>query len=238
MTLKPDEDGASSLALPTTEDGFRDLWEGLGNLERSIVPPRKFRVVLFGSARVPKADPVYAEYKALGFEVGRHRIGGVTGGGPSLMEAFNEGVLEGWASLGEGRAFSHGVCIEQINRDEPPNHFLKQSYRHKHVLTRLHQFVRLGYWGVILMAEKGGYGSDLEKAVTHQLLQFGQMQARLVGIGPMWQERKAWEKRWMVDRDLASQDDGDLMECVPKAMDALPIILEAHAQYKAMKAAG
>lgn len=226
-----------ALTLPTTEEGFRQLWEGLGTMERNVLPPRKFRVVLFGSARITKADPIYAKYKMLGFEIGRRRIGGVTGGGPGLMEAFNEGILEGWASIGEA-AYSHGVCIQQINRDEPPNGFLRQAYYHKLVLTRLHQFARLGYWGVILLAEMAGYGSDLEKALMHQLLQFQQLQVPLIGIGPMWKERKAWEHKWIIDRDLADPHDADYMKCVDEAMDALPIIVETHARYKAIKAAG
>ncbi len=225
-----------ALELPTTEDSFTTLWQGLETLDRNVPPPRKFRVILFGSARVPPTDPVYDEYRALGRAIGQHRIGGITGGGPGLMEAFNQGIVEGWE--GAPTVYSHGVCIQQINRDERPNAFLKQAYHHRLILTRLHQFVRLGFWGIVVLAEKGGFGSDLEKALIHQLLQFGQMPARLVGVGPMWQERKAWEKKWIVDRDLASQDEGDLIECVPKAMDALPIILEAHARYQAKKAAG
>jgi predicted Rossmann-fold nucleotide-binding protein len=203
-----------------------------------MTPPRKFRVVLFGSARVLKTDPVYAKYRQLGFEIGRRRIGGVTGGGPSLMEAFNEGIVAGWASIGEQQGFSHGVCIQQINRDEPPNSYLRQAYQHKHVLTRLHQFVRLGYWGAIILAEKGGYGSDLEKAIMHQLLQFGQLNVPLIGVGPMWAERKAWEKKWIIDQGLADARDADFLQCVPEAMDALPIVFEAHARYKAAKAVG
>lgn len=237
-TVVPFAGNDTPLPWPNTEDGFRLAWDSLGVMERNILPPCKFRAVLFGSARVPKTDPVYAEYKGLGRAIGRKRIGGVTGGGPALMEAYNEGILEGWAEIGEPQGYSHGVCIQQINRDEPPNNYLKQAYYHKLVLTRLHQFVRLGYWGAIILAEKAGYGTDLEKALFHQLLQFDQLHIPLIAIGPMWQERKEWEKKWIVDQGMADAHDADYMQCVPKAMDALPIVLEAHARYKAKKAAG
>ncbi|HCM43991.1 TPA: hypothetical protein DIS55_03505 [Candidatus Kaiserbacteria bacterium] len=219
--------------VPNPEAGFRRAWQGLEELEQSKKPRRIFRVIFFASARVPETDPTYAEYKELGIELGKLRIDGVTGGGPGLMTAFNEGIVEGW----KGNPWSHGVCIKQINRDEPPNAFLKQAYYHRLILTRLHQFVRLGFWGAVVVADKAGYGSDLEKALFHQLIQFDQLQVPLIGIGRMWQERKAWEKKWIVDRGLADPDDLDIMQCVPKAMDALPIILEAHARFKAAIAA-
>lgn len=224
------------LTPPTAEEAFAEAWQGLERLDQSLTPKRKFRVVLFGSARVPEDDPVYGDCYQLGKAIGQHRIGGVTGGGPSLMTAFNKGIVEGWA--GQPEAYSHGVCIKQINRDEAPNVFLRQAYYHRLILTRLHQFVRLGHWGAIILAEKGGYGSDLEKALIHQLLQFRQMDVPLIAIGPMWKARKAWEKAWIIDQNLADPHDLDYMQCVPKAMDALPIILEAHARYKAKKAAG
>lgn len=211
------------------------MWLATGSMEREFVPERKFRVVLFGSARIPKTDPIYEKYKTFGFEIGKRGIGGVTGGGPGMMEAFNEGVAEGWKSIGKA-AYNHGVCITDINRNETPNGFLKQAYSHGHVLPRLHQFVRLGYWGAVVLAEKGGYGTDLEKALIHQLLQFKQLHIPLIGIGPMWEERKAWEKKWIVEEGLAESSDLDYMQCVPTMEDALPIIFEARARYKAAKA--
>lgn len=227
----------NQLEVPKTEDAFLPMWGGLGMLERDILPPRKFRAILFGSARIPETDPVYFKYRELGRAIGQNGIGGVTGGGPGLMKAFNEGIVAGWSDISESQSYSHGVCIEDINRDELPNGFLRQSYSHKLVLTRLHQFVRLGYWGIVILAEKAGYGTDLEKALFHQLLQFDQLRIPLIGIGQMWLERKEWEKKWIIDNGLADPHDGDYFQCVPEAMDALPLVLEARTHYKAAKAA-
>lgn len=226
----------AGMDLPNTESAFRKIWSGLCELDRAVPPKNIFRAVVFGSARIPTDHRVYHETKQMARAIAEHGIDIVTGGGPSLMAAANEGAVEG-AKRNSG-AWSHGVCIENINRAEQPNEFLKRAYQHGLIFTRLHEFVRLGHFGAFILAENGGYGTDLEKAIVHQLLQFEHLNVPLIGIGEMWRERAEWEKKWIVDPGCANQRDLGLMICVPRAMDAVPIVLDAYGRFKQRKAAG
>src|SRR5690242_6557470 len=69
------------------------LWEAVNNLTR-LRPTRrdKYRVTIFGSARVPKDHWVYQAVRELAAELTRLGAEIVTGGGPGLMQAANEGV--------------------------------------------------------------------------------------------------------------------------------------------------
>lgn len=220
--------------LPSTESALRTLWEALCELDQAVPPRRIFRVVVFGSARISPYHRIYLETKRMACAIAEHGIDIVTGGGPGLMAAANEGAMEGRKK--NPRAWSHGVCIEQINRVEQPNEFLGRVYRHQLIFTRLHEFVRLGYFGAFIIAEAGGYGSDLERALIQQLLQFEQLDVPLIGIGPMWLEHGAWVKKWIVDQGLADPRDGNLLTPVAEAMDAVPIVLAAHQRFKQRKA--
>ena len=69
------------------------LWDIVNDLTR-LRPSRRerYRVTIFGSARVPKDHWVYLAVRDLAAELARLGCDIVTGGGPGLMEAANEGV--------------------------------------------------------------------------------------------------------------------------------------------------
>jgi len=226
------------LELPESEHAFRLLWEGLERVEREVPPRRIPRTVFFGSARVDPDDPVYAEYRDMSCEITANGFDVVTGGGPGLMTAVNEGAMMGIKK--NPRAWSHGVCIKQVNREEPPNNFLKRAYFHGLLLTRMHQFIRLGWFGAFIIGEDAGFGTDVERGLIHQLIQLDHMRREvpLIGVGEMWMEHAAWAKKWIIDRGFADPNDGKIMTCVPKAMDAVPIVLEACRRTRAARATG
>src|SRR5207237_6751360 len=49
-------------------------------------------VTIFGSARVPRTDPLYAATVELARGLAKHNLAVITGGGPGLMEAANKGA--------------------------------------------------------------------------------------------------------------------------------------------------
>ena len=58
-------------------------------------------VTCFGSARIPRSDPIYAQGVALGRALAERQVAVITGGGPGLMEAVNRGAQEaGGRSIG------------------------------------------------------------------------------------------------------------------------------------------
>ena len=69
------------------------LWEVVNNLTR-LRPTRReeFRVTIFGSAQIPAEHWVYGAVRDLAAELARMGCVVITGGGPGLMRAANEGA--------------------------------------------------------------------------------------------------------------------------------------------------
>jgi len=218
--------------LTSTEEVLFKLLEGIGDFEQTLKPPKFFRTIIFGSARVEPETPVYEETRRLARELARRGVNIVTGGGPGLMEAANRGAMEGR----NHKALSFGVCIEQLNRNEKPNEYLRRAYRHRHFCTRLHQFARLGGSGAFVVMP-GGVGTTLELALILQLLQVGHLRdVPLIAIGEMWSEYKHWALRSMTPA-YANATELERLQVVATVDEALPIVIEAHQRFKARRAA-
>ncbi len=237
-TVKGENHGevVQKLGITAAEDAFFSLLDTVGKFEAALPSPKHFRTIIFGSARVQPGETEYEQTRELARILAERGINIVTGGGPGIMEAANRGTIEGRRHAG---TFSFGLCIENLRgRNELPNTYLSRAYRHKNFFGRLHQFARLGGSGAFVVMP-GGLGSDLEEAMITQLLQVGHLKATpLIEIGEMWAEKAAWRRKYMVPRFADEQDVNKNIILRPHAIDALPIILEAHARFKVQKAAG
>ena len=87
-------------------------------------------VAFFGSAQTKQEDPTYQLTRTLAGKIVEKGFAIITGGGPGLMAAANEG-----AKLKGGR--SCGLCID-LPSEEAPNDFID----HKHLLRFRYFFVR------------------------------------------------------------------------------------------------
>src|SRR6266496_3599153 len=78
---------------------FRIMAEFVDSFETlSRVSPA---VTIFGSARMPRADPSYRAAVTLGRELAKNNLAVITGGGPGVMEAANKGAAQaGGKSVG------------------------------------------------------------------------------------------------------------------------------------------
>src|ERR1700735_1519242 len=52
-------------------------------------------VTIFGSARTPQDSPLYEATFALAKGLAQHKLAVITGGGPGIMAAANQGALKG-----------------------------------------------------------------------------------------------------------------------------------------------
>src|SRR5262249_11859350 len=86
-----DEEGVKQVLVSTV----LGLWEAVNNLTR-LRPSRRdrYRVTIFGSARARPGTFVYDEVKRLANALAGMGCDVVTGGGPGLMQAANEGAGE------------------------------------------------------------------------------------------------------------------------------------------------
>lgn len=205
------------------EDALYDLWSVANELAR-IRPsrPRYFRVTIFGSSRIRPGDPIYEEVRTLARRLAEMGCDIVTGGGPGLMQAANEG-----ARLGDpdNVTRSFGLPIEIPLREEEPNPFVEKIYHHRTFFSRLHHFVRLSSAFIVV---PGGIGTMLETALVWQLLQVRHVVdgVPLILIGRMWEDLVGWSKRHMLrdETNLASSQDLEIPFCVRNAHQACDII--------------
>src|SRR6187401_976295 len=84
-----DEDATSALV----ERAVTGLWEVVNDLTRLRRTTRQnYRVTIFGSARIQPGTPAYEGAKKLAAELTGMGCDILTGGGPGMMQAANEGA--------------------------------------------------------------------------------------------------------------------------------------------------
>jgi uncharacterized protein (TIGR00730 family) len=217
-----DDHGSSSggFGAAAIENALLHLWSVADSLAR--IPPSddRYRVTIFGSARIAAGHPHYDEVRRLATRLAELGCDIITGGGPGLMQAANEG-----AQLGdpEDETDSVGIRVE-LPFEQGPNPFVEKAYTHRTFFTRLHHFVRLSDAYVVM---PGGLGTTLELLMVWQLLQVKHLEARpLILVGPMWRDLVDWAERWMVGSDppYAKPEDVQIPLCVDTAEQAMAII--------------
>lgn len=190
-------------------------------------PPEKryFRVAIFGSSRIEAEDAIYARVRELARRLSFIGCDIVTGGGPGLMMAANEGARRG-AYRFDTRSFGLTILLPL---EEQPNPFLDEVSTHKTFFSRLHQFIRLSHAYVVV---EGGIGTTLEALMVLQLLQVGVLHKRpLILVGPMWTGLHDWLRDEVVARGLANAKDLELLHWVETIDEAVDIVREARNRF-------
>lgn len=202
------------------------LWDIVNGLTR-LRPSRRerYRVTIFGSARVKPGTLGYEATKHCAAELAKLGCDIITGGGPGLMQAANEGA----ASAPE-RAKSIGIRVD-LPFEQEVNSFVGQAFEHRTFFTRLHQFVLTS--DAFLVAP-GGIGTVLETLMIWQLLQVHHLNdTPLILIGKMWPGLVEWAKASMLTTDppLANAEDMDIPLCVANGEEAVSLIRKHHAKW-------
>lgn len=202
------------------------LWDVVNNLTR-LKPSRhaRYRVTLFGSARLKPGTFGYEETKRCAAALAKLGCDIITGGGPGLMQAANEGA----ASAPE-RSKSIGIRVN-LPFEQEVNSFVGQAFEHRTFFTRLHQFVLQSDAFVVA---PGGIGTVLETLMIWQLLQVHHLQdTPLILVGQMWPGLVNWAKTSMLATDppLANAADMDIPQCVANGDAAYSLIRKHHAQW-------
>jgi len=216
-------------------DAVFGLWSVVNNLTR-LQPSRRerYRVTIFGSARPEPGHFVYDEVKRMASAFAALGCDIVTGGGPGLMRAANEGAAE---AQREGRAQSMGIRVE-LPFEQEVNPFVEQAFQHESFFTRLHHFVLVSDAFVVA---PGGIGTVLEAMMIWQLVQVRHLhQTPLIFVGPMWRELVAWVERYMLRPgfELVSPADLAIPTCVDTAEEAIELIRASHSRWTAQASAG
>src|ERR1700722_2558663 len=208
------------------------LWDIVNDLTRLRPSKReRYRVTIFGSARAKPGTFAYDEVKRIAAALAEMGCDIITGGGPGLMQAANEGAA---AANAPERNHSVGIRVE-LPFEPEANPFVEQAFEHKTFFTRLHHFVLTSDAFVVV---PGGIGTVLELTMIWQLLQVKHVHATpLILVGKMWAELVDWAKKNMLKPELALASPADLTipRCVNTAAEAVALIQEHHARWLAEK---
>ncbi len=210
-------------------DTIFGLWDIVSNLTRLRPSKReRYRVTIFGSARAQPGSFVYAEVKRLAEALTEMGCDIITGGGPGLMQAANEGA--GAASTPDQHR-SVGIRVD-LPFEQEVNPFVKKAFTHKTFFTRLHHFVLTSDAFVVV---PGGIGTMLELMMIWQLLQVRHVHdTPLIVVGKMWGELVDWAKRHLLNSQspLASLEDLQIPQCVNTADEAIALLRGHHAKWR------
>jgi uncharacterized protein (TIGR00730 family) len=212
-----DEDATAAVI----EHAVTGLWDVVNELTRLRRSSRQnYRVTIFGSARIQPDTPAYDAVKKLAAELTAMGCDILTGGGPGLMQAANEGAN---SVAPEGKLRSIGINIE-LPHEQNVNSFVGQAYGHTTFFSRLHHFMLVSDAFIVV---PGGIGSLLEMSLAWQLLQVQKLQnTPLVLIGKMWSGLIDWGRQWMLrdDFELASEVDFEIPICAETLDEAIEVI--------------
>jgi uncharacterized protein (TIGR00730 family) len=209
------------------------LWDIVNNLTR-LRPTRRerYRVTIFGSARAKPGTFVYDEVKRVAAALAGMDCDVITGGGPGLMQAANEGAA---AADVPDRDHSVGIRVD-LPFEQEVNPFVQQAFEHKTFFTRLHHFVLASDAFVVV---PGGIGTVLELTMVWQLLQVRHINdAPLILVGKMWADLLDWARTHLLtpQLELANPEDLAIPLCVNTADEAITVIREHQLKWQTEQA--
>jgi uncharacterized protein (TIGR00730 family) len=238
MTMSADHDGQKGPQTVSLadEDAVKQvlvgavfgLWDVVNSLTRLRPSKReRYRVTIFGSARARPGTFVYAEVKRVAAALAEMGCDVITGGGPGLMQAANEGAA---AADAPERNRSVGIRVD-LPFEQEVNPFVEQAFEHKTFFTRLHHFVLTSDAFVVA---PGGIGTVLELMMVWQLLQVKHLHdTPLILVGQMWAGLVDWARKHLLTTDppLANPEDMTIPRCVNTADEAVVLLRDHHSRW-------
>lgn len=186
---------------------------------------KHFRVAIFGSARTKPEHEYYKQIFELSEAMGQRGFDVVTGGGPGLMNAANEGHQEGRKNQ---NSFSIGLTIE-LPWEAAPNRHLDMHEHFNRFSDRLDEFLVLSNVAVFT---HGGIGTCLELFYVWQHIQVKHISPiPMILVGSMWHGLKDWIIEHPLHLGLISPKDLDNLYVVKTNEEAQEIIDAAYKEY-------
>lgn len=194
----------------------RTVYEML-KADQVFAPYRHIRkITVFGSARIKFGEPAYQTALEFSREAAEHGYMVITGGGPGIMQACNEGA-------GEQRSFGLNI---KLPYEQHSNHILKNSDKlidFHYFFTRKLNFVSQSD---AMVAFPGGFGTMDEVFETLTLIQTGK--ASIYPLVLLDSPGKTFWLHWMLfiriellESGLISEEDLDLIHLTKSPQEAM-----------------
>jgi uncharacterized protein (TIGR00730 family) len=186
---------------------------------------KRFRVAIFGSARITKNDPIYDQIYKLAKLIAAENIDVVTGGGPGIMDAANSGHQDGRSNL-DCYSIGLNICLPD---EQKPNLHLDIKKEFHRFSKRLDTFMALS--NAVIVAP-GGVGTLLEFAYTWQLLQVKHIaDIPIILLGDMWKAFVNWIREFPLKNKFIDIDDLLTLFIADDIMQAFTIVKQCHNYY-------
>lgn len=191
---------------------FVDSFESMNELPRKMVS-------VFGSARTKPGTPLYEEAQKIGKLLVEAGYGVITGGGPGIMGAANEGAAH-------AKGVSVGLNIE-LPMEQHPNKHQTKSLTFRYFFTRKVCFLK---YSIGVCVFPGGFGTMDEFFETLTMVQTHKINpVPIVLIGRnYWQGLIDWLRNVMLPEGMISAPDLDLFILVDTAEEAVNYMLNCH----------
>src|SRR5438105_6338163 len=210
------------LQTPDTSFIHTDTWRSLRILSEFVegfdalatAPPA---VSVFGSARIREGDPVYAAAREVGRKLAEAGFSVITGGGPGVMTAANQGCREGGGlSIG---------CNIELPHEQRLNDYVDLGVDFRYFFVRKTMFVKYAEAFVVF---PGGYGTldEFFEAIT--LIQTGKVQhfpVVLVG-SDYWRGLLDWLRDGPLVEAKISPEDLELFRVCDEPQEGVSFIQE------------
>ena len=191
---------------------FREGFEIVDKIDRPAV-------TIFGSARIRKDDPAYANAREVARRFAERGWAIVTGGGPGVMEAANRGAKE-------GGGLSVGFNIE-LPREQRGNPYVDISMTFRHFYARKTMFVKAAEGFIVF---PGGFGTADELFEALTLIQTGKvLHFPVVLFGSdYWEELLDWIRGELLTDGMISPDDLELLYVTDDIDNAVGQVLDCY----------
>ncbi|HEY0154599.1 MAG TPA: TIGR00730 family Rossman fold protein [Longimicrobium sp.] len=184
-------------------------------------------VTLFGSARVQPGHPQYEAARETARLLGKAGFGIITGGGPGIMQAANQGARE-------AGALSVGANIE-LPFEQALNPYVDIAINFRYFFVRKTMFVKYAEGFIIF---PGGFGTldELFEALT--LIQTGKVRNFPVVLfgTEYWRGLIDWIHQTLLDEGKISPEDLDRLLITDSPEEATRIISECYREHCAAPA--
>ena len=195
-----------------------------------------FRVAIFGSARIKRGDSRYNQIKTLARMLGERGMDIVTGGGPGMMMAANEGHRAG-SRAKHKKSHSIGLSIKlpkefsiKFPKGQKTKPHLDIMKRFSRFSNRLDSFMLLS--NVIVVAP-GGVGTLLEFFYSWQLIQVHQIcNIPIILLGKPWPDLIKWLEKYPLKNKFLEKKDLNLLFLAKDGDDAIKMIDQAYKEFK------
>jgi len=188
----------------------QEAWRLLGIMAEFQLAADRMRgirpaVSMFGSARVPAGHPYHDKAKTIARKLSDAGFAVISGGGPGLMEATNQGAFA-------GRSPAIGLNI-MLPHEKSGNPYQDISLTFRYFFARKMMFVRFASAYVVL---PGGFGTLDELSECLTLVQTGKSRRIpiiLVGAS-FWGGLLGWFRETLVAEGTIDAADLDLMTVI------------------------